>query len=506
MSWPFGDFAEIVEDPLKGRCLVATREFSPGDKLWVEEAYVFATADEDSEEDISADCKLWGQILAVSSKKKKKGKKKAVSTDKALELMDALLDLRSVAAVDTARCLLQLIVMALKAPQSALDNPRLLFLQLEPSNFDQCLEDIAAFRLAHPSAIPEKLTTEFVARLVGVLNNNQMELEDIVGSGLFVGTAILEHNCRPNCSFSTNENILYMMATEPIRGGDRFSIDYGNNYCRPTFYRQMYLYKTYKFICNCETCLGPDRSRNFVCPTCRSGVVCALLSSTGPEAEAIITSAVESGRDPDVIFIPGFGSLSKCSECGEIPPAEYALSAAELEETIVNSGLVQAPILSSDSCSALWNEIEKIRHSDGRVLHDTHYLMFWALDKIAEYSSTAAASGLGKYSSALDYAKDLQRVLYMCLPKFHHEKVISCDKLGQLSIASGDITGASEYFAKACKMSALVCGVDNPSTVKLNELATNTPTNVSDLMAHYNKASATGDNECSEDETWGDCT
>ena len=61
-----------------------------------------------------------------------------------------------------------------------------------------------------------------------------MELEDYGGSGLFVGTAILEHSCDFNCSYTTSDNKLFLTATRAIRPGARLSIDYGNYFYDPT--------------------------------------------------------------------------------------------------------------------------------------------------------------------------------------------------------------------------------------------------------------------------------
>jgi hypothetical protein len=42
-----------------------------------------------------------------------------------------------------------------------------------------------------------------IGRLLGILNNNQMELERYGGTGLFLNGCLCEHSCLPNCSYST---------------------------------------------------------------------------------------------------------------------------------------------------------------------------------------------------------------------------------------------------------------------------------------------------------------
>jgi hypothetical protein len=514
MSFPF-DAAVLVRDPLMGRCLEAARDLSPGDALWIESAYVFA-ANEEDDEGIEQDRRLWSALSgagssrssSTSKNKKKKGKKKpGIPGARAEELTNALADLDSVAALDIARCLLQLVGRALRAPGSALDNATALFLQLEPSNVDNCMADISDFRVGWPDAFPAALSTEFIARLLGVLNNNQMELEDIVGAGLFVASAVLEHSCIPNCSYSTSNSVLYMVATEAIKRGERLSIDYGNNYCRPTFFRRIYLQKTYKFFCVCKGCQGPDISRCFVCPSCHSGSVCALYSDDEEAIRAGVAAAAESGEDPDSIFEAGFSGLSACAACRETPSADFSDLAAREEASIVESGIVLKPLGCGEDCNALSEEVDRILHKgDGdedRVLQDSHYLVFWAKDRIAEYCSEAAGTGYSgcSYADALDRAVEVGRLLEICLPSLHHEKVVYNDKLGQLAVAKGDIAAASAYFAKACSMSSLVCGLDNPSTIKLSLLATNTPTDVATLLTHYNQAVAL---EEVDDDDWED--
>lgn len=61
----------------------------------------------------------------------------------------------------------------------------------------------------------------------GVLRNNQMELDQYGGSALFPAAAIVEHNCNPNCSFSTaseddSTHSVVMTALTHINAGKHF--------------------------------------------------------------------------------------------------------------------------------------------------------------------------------------------------------------------------------------------------------------------------------------------
>ena len=478
---PFHETARIVHDPEKGRCLEATRKIIPGELLWTETAFVFASC-EDSEEYVEHDRRMWQAIGKKNTKKK--NKKKAISHSKACELLDSLAGLPSVGSLDTARCLLYLILKALKTRDSSLSSASELFLQLEPSNIDDCLRDISDFRASFPGYFPDDLSTAIIGRCLGVLNNNQMELEDLVGSGLFVATAILEHHCRPNCSFSTAGPVLYMVATERVEVGDRLSIDYGNNFCRPTFYRQIYLYKTYKFFCLCSKCMGPDETRCFHCPTCSSGAVYALYPDDISAAQRKVINSVNEGIDPDIADLSEFYSLSKCDVCQANPPADYSVSAAREEREMFESGIVQKQVFDSSDCTSLVEEIATIC-SKNKGLMNRHFLFFWAVDKVSQYCSESAAAGFCKYSYAVERAVEVSTLLDVCLPSLHHEKVVVYDKIGQLAIAGGDISTATTYFGKALNMSTLVCGGDNPSTLILQRLATNTPRTVDELQQYY---------------------
>jgi hypothetical protein len=52
--------------------------------------------------------------------------------------------------------------------------------------------------------LPGKVSDQDAATILGVLNTNSHELGEWGGSGLYMKALLMEHDCRPNCSFTTH--------------------------------------------------------------------------------------------------------------------------------------------------------------------------------------------------------------------------------------------------------------------------------------------------------------
>lgn len=52
--------------------------------------------------------------------------------------------------------------------------------------------------------LPSKVSDQDAATILGVLNTNSHELGEWGGSGLYMKALLMEHDCRPNCSFTTH--------------------------------------------------------------------------------------------------------------------------------------------------------------------------------------------------------------------------------------------------------------------------------------------------------------
>ncbi|KAH7460296.1 uncharacterized protein KRP23_14664 [Phytophthora ramorum] len=60
-----------------------------------------------------------------------------------------------------------------------------------------------------------RFSDQQMATLIGVLSTNSHELGNRGGSGLFLSACRMEHNCLPNCSFTTFDSTLWMTAIRP---------------------------------------------------------------------------------------------------------------------------------------------------------------------------------------------------------------------------------------------------------------------------------------------------
>jgi hypothetical protein len=134
--------------------------------------------------------------------------------------------------------------------------------------------------------------------------------------------------------------------------------------------------------------------------------------------------------------------------------------------------------------------------SEGR-LHESHHVVFWALDDLAMSLSTDARASAfthnfksnpeDLYRKAMAVLVEVVRILEMQLPAVHHEKVVYYDKLGQLAVALGDTALAKSYFEQAFNHSYTSSGSNVAATLALYKLATATPTSLSELLEHYSR-------------------
>jgi hypothetical protein len=490
MSWPYGDAISIVSDPLMGRCLEARAAFAPGTLLWSEDSYVHASGEPDDQSDMAA----WREVAGKSNGSK------SLTAKTVKAMMKDLVKLRSVGAPDIARCLLQLVARFLQLQAGGQmtmgSNVDVLFSELQPSNKDRCFADISSFRSKHKGAFSTAVSTETIAHLLGILNSNQMELGDIGGTGLFVATAICEHSCFPNCSFSTQGSQLRMVVTRDVAVGDRISIDYGNNFYRATYYRKKYLYEIYNFVCQCSWCIGFDRYRSFCCQHCPSGSLFALNGAELDDPKQFLSLVKSKKYDgqPDQ-FSPPMQAVTPCDSCGAYATAE-AVQRMSLREAGIMALRPDVEDISPDTLANYQAAILRIRAE--RILKENHYLLFWAVSNIADVYSEFARLGLSSYEEAIRMAVEVSNLLDSKLPQYHEEKMLQFDKIGQLAVA-GNQSMVIQAFQSALDMSLKVHGSDHPTTTKFREIVASPPTNVEELYRFYDR------NNCDDDpEAWED--
>ncbi len=437
---------EVVRDPLKGRCFVATREIPCGTVLYEERVFVGASADVNDQ----------NALL------------QHVYGENAVSYVDAISDFEKVASADTAKCLLMLIIikyyqktnrlheLSFYYNQDELTNYLLLLGELNGFNEIACIQDICDIREEYPDIIPAIITNEEAGQLLAILNTNQIELDSMAcgGSALFVGTAIMEHSCTPNASFSSIGNTLYMTAIRDIAMHQHVSIDYGNNYYRPTCERRELLYETYGFYCQCELCSGIDLTRPFQCKKCKTGNIfpCGTESST----------------------------YSNCNLCQKPADKKHIKQWTDKEEYYLNN------------MPTAEEEITQILEES--ILGNNHYIIFWSINDLGmamlseARSFTGSSTAITCYQSAFRLLAKAYELLNSMIPEVHHERVVCLDRLAQICVALGERDKAKQYYHEAYRINSVCVGPNIASTQQLYNLCTNPPTSIAEMMAIYSNS------------------
>ena len=448
---------EIVLDLDKGRCLQTTRALVPGELVYQEEALVWAEFVEECETRVNE-----GLLLRAY------GKKVMSTID---ELEEELAAFESVQSLDTARSFFQLLAMVvlkdeLQDKDEQLGRRIRLALELTGgAKVRECTETCRSFRELHRNVIPKAISTEECGLLLARLNTNQVELEELGGSGLFPNTAILEHNCNFNCSFTTNGSTLFLTATRHIPANSRLSLDYLNGFYMPTPQRREELLSSYGFHCNCELCEAPDCKRVFILPA-GSGCGCA-----GGRAFASPTSPPS-----------GLALALVCTSCGSAVNNSALAEACEERE--------RALLLSPPTSFAELEETLQQEH----LLHRDHYVFFDAQAELSLQAADSARSHRGGpqspeaqqlFRSALSAVQACRAQMSATLPAVHHEKVIFADREGQLAVCVGETALAKRAFGEAYAHSVLCSSATSAATLAVKRLVDSTPRTIKELQAHY---------------------
>ena len=201
---------------------------------------------------------------------------------------------------------------------------------------------------------------------------------------------------------------------------------------------------------------------------------------------------------------------TQCSTCGTLPTANYIKKCIAREEHY------------RQNPPETYEEVLEAGSEKDGFLHESHYLLFQALDIIthdmtnqARRLSTLSGSkdeGSGKKTSkgkanntfkgdaglkhqqnlfapALSAMQHCVRLLDQVLPLVHHEKVVYYDRLGQLAVCAGQSELAQGVFSAAYKLSVLASGASVPQSRQLLALVERPPLTLEELMRHYTKSS-----------------
>jgi len=143
-------------------------------------------------------------------------------------------------------------------------------------------------------------------------------LESRAGGGVSVELSDqlsrLNHSCSPNILRGPGKLpwTLEARALRPIAAGEELTVSYvdAESLWKPTSERRELLRKRWQFVCNCERCAAPDRTRAFACPA-------------GP--------ACGSGG---VVYAAPDGGFAPCGRCGRRLSAVAASAALAAEERL----------------------------------------------------------------------------------------------------------------------------------------------------------------------------
>lgn len=452
----------VVEDAVKGKVVRATRAFAAGEAIFSEQAFVYAPWSTDvckGCEESRSDASTGARCLCDREGAKPLLYSKVLTeyVPRREEVVKLMADMDGIAEVDRARCILRCLAMH-ERDTSALKD----VLQLTSANYERSLEAATALREQAPEIFPDGFTDAQLATLIGVLNTNSHELENLGGSGLFLSACRMEHNCAPNCSFTTYDAQLWMTAIKPINEGDALSIDYGNFFYRPTEERMSSLLESYGFMCTCDACLVlADTTRSFQCQdkkNCKEGVVWPYPIET---SEPLV-----SPEDLEFDW--------KCESCGRAATKAEAGKFLAAEKKLLDNGFPE----SLEEVDALVSQ---------GVLHARHYLLFWALDSIGcEAAALIAFLSDAEHHRAL--TQTWERIITnmnIVVPAAHHEKTIYYDNLAQVRVILGDLKGAKQAYTRAFEIACAVSGEHCVPTQKLRKLMEHTPKTAAELRVIY---------------------
>ncbi|KAI9911303.1 hypothetical protein PsorP6_009600 [Peronosclerospora sorghi] len=461
----------VAQDPVKGNVVVSERAFKPGQVIFSEEAFVAASWSTE----VCGGCEeLRSLVVSTGSDEsvhgcycERTGAPKAMypsrlqdNVDRRHVVVSIMKTIDGIDEVDRARCILKCLALYERDANALAD-----VMGLTCTNKQRACDAAAQLRRQVPDVFPAGFSDDEMATLIGVLNTNSHELENLGGSGLFLSACRLEHSCIPNCSFTTFGSTLWVTAIRPVAPGTALSIDYGNFFYRPTPERQEALLESYGFVCTCESCVSmPDPTRAACCQ-----------SSSCPQGSMLPYPLTRSTVENNSTEPSPLRFEWRCQTCGKVANATEQSRILAAEQELMENGF-------PESLDAIDGVVRR------GVLHERHYLLFWALDSIGCEAAQSAAYEKEAAPPRQALAAIWERLIrYMneVLPFAHHEKTIYYDNLAQVYVVLGDLAAASEAYARAYEISCLVSGTDCLPTRKLQKLMERPPQTADELRKLY---------------------
>ena len=359
--------------------------------------------------------------------------------------------------LDKARCLIKCILWCSQTGGERRQKVLWAMRNLTVANPERDLETASKLRqiplLTNSGLIPSKPTSSLhlsdadLGQILGALNTNSHML-DRGGSALFLVGAMMESNCSPNCSFFTAKkgSRLSVIALRDLEVGEPVSIDYGNNYYRPTLERREELLSNYGFQCQCKSCtVLPDLCRAFKCPRseCSDGVVY-------PCGDGISK-----------------GSWS-CERCKCILSEQEQAFLQNAERRVIEEGVLN----SEETVNTVVTKFP---------LHSTHYLIFWCLHALGEMAIEEIAQGLEPGEARRLWTRVIS-LAEKVIPN-HPELYLMFDKLAQIECLAKDVGAARLAWSRAYDLACTTA--DMVARKHIKRLRDNPPSTAGELQAIY---------------------
>jgi len=220
-----------------------------------------------------------------------------------------------------------------------------------PSN-DPVLSTLQAIYEAAPDSYKTQLSLEDYVDLYYIGETNAHTMDAIDGNGVFPLVAMLNHSCRPNCSYHSSDSQstkLIVSLTQPVSKGTELTVSYVELYTSVAM-RMRSLRAKFGFVCDCQWCVGPDRARAFCCPFCPQGIVY-------PKGRG--------NKDSDF----------KCSLCNATCEKDQVRGMRKEEDSLLRIGKV-APTTPGLEIGGLLPPLEKVLSC--KTLHHSHWYVYWA--------------------------------------------------------------------------------------------------------------------------------
>lgn len=129
-----------------------------------------------------------------------------------------------------------------------------------PKNLQPVMEDhVKLMKSITKNPKHQKFLDEFMRKQMEILITNTFGMTDsdgeIIGSGTFPLSSLLNHSCAPNVMRVTVDEKLVFVTSRPVEKNQQLFVCYRSNFLASTKgERQQEIFKSYRFKCTCEAC------------------------------------------------------------------------------------------------------------------------------------------------------------------------------------------------------------------------------------------------------------